>query len=301
MRGTDGGNGHKPLHWRSEKLAKDRQQQCKRAQEALKNYSSPKLEVMILADLEIDEEYQRARTEAKVHKLRADFNPNACQPLAVSKRSDGKLFCVDGQHRSAALQELGFETWNALLYKNLNREEEAAMWCKLNTGQSKPKATERFKARIKAAEPEALAIKALVEKAGFSVHTQRGIRGNGTGGITPGIGGEITAVEALERVYRRNKAIGLTDTLSTIEKAWPDPDEANRLQRLIILGIANVLHAAWAPKLNRERLIRTLKKSTPGTWIGRAMGERGDSTPAQCFAVRVKEFYNKGAPKRERL
>src|SRR5215471_4812732 len=60
MRGTDGGNGHKPLHWRSEKLAKDRQQQCKRAQEALKNYSSPKLEVMILADLEIDEEYQRA-------------------------------------------------------------------------------------------------------------------------------------------------------------------------------------------------------------------------------------------------
>jgi len=290
------GRGTHLAEWRAERAAQLRQAQRDQAQHALTGYVSPRYDTaMVLADLEIDEHYQRARTEAKVNKLRAHFNPNACQPLAISKRTDGSLFLVDGQHRAAALQDLGIELWPALVYQNLSRQEEAAMWSELNTRQTKPKATERFNARLTQRDPEALAIKSVVEKIGFAVHTQRSSRPQ------KGSAGEITAVEALERVYRRNKAIGLTDTLTTIALSWPDKDEAARLQRLIILGIAEVLHGPGSSRLDRTRLIQVLKKSTPGTWIGRALGDTGDMSPAQCFAARVREFYNKGASRKERL
>jgi hypothetical protein len=289
------GRGSNLRTWHKERRAEERQRQREQAEHAIATYVSPRLEAMILAHLQIDEHYQRARAERKVDRLRAYFNPNACQPLAVSRRSDGSLFLVDGQHRAAALQDLGQETWMALVYSNLTRREEAAMWSELNTRQAKPKATERFKAKLSEGNPEALAIKSIVEKAGFNVHTKGG------GRRTPAAKSEIFAIEALERIYRRNKTIGLEHTLTTIGETWPDPDEADRLQRLVLLGMAGVLHAPWAPRMSHERLVKTLKRSTPSAWISRAYGDRGDQSPIDAFTARVREFYNKGATKKERV
>jgi hypothetical protein len=285
-------------HWQQQKRAQAWERQREQARRILNEYDPPEYTVAELADLRIDERYQRARNEAKVNMLRATFEPNACQPLAISQRADGTRYLVDGQHRAAALEDIGVKSWPALIYRKLTRRDEAAMWLELNTRQTKPQPPERFRAALERKEPQALAITNVVTAAGFHLNLRRG----GSGGRAGRVSGEqVDAIEALIQIFRQSRDPGLRDVLTLIRTAWPDPEETQRTQRLVLLGIAAFLGGAWAPKIDVVRAAQVIGRYTPGVWMAKTRGVTSGESPPQIFCEKIKAAYNKTAPRGERL
>ena len=71
----------------------------------------PSLEFRPIADLQIDESYQRSidtgPSQSLVKRIARDWDWGLCQPLNVAKREDGSLWVIDGQHRLAAARDRG--------------------------------------------------------------------------------------------------------------------------------------------------------------------------------------------------
>jgi hypothetical protein len=270
-----------------------REEQRQEALRAIKNYDPPEYTVVVLKDLRIDPHYQRARSDAKVYTIRANFNPNACQPLAVSHRADDSRYLVDGQHRAAALQDIKWLSWPALVYRHLTRRDEAAMWLELNTRQTKPKPTERFRAALERKEPEALAIASVVTDAEFHLPLRR---------LKHKVSGDqIDAIEAVIRIFRQSRDPGLRDVLTLIRQAWPDPEETERTQRLILLGLAAFLAGSWRPRLDLRRAAEVIGRYTPAVWMAKTRGVTSGEAPPQILCEKLRAAYNKITPRGERL
>ena len=97
-------------------------------------------------DLKVDDRYQRP-LKNRVNQIVKNYDPMLVGTIVVSRRKDG-LYIVDGQHRVAALLDLfGDEAEvDAQIYYNLTVEEEADLFLRINTGQSKANYNERTKA-----------------------------------------------------------------------------------------------------------------------------------------------------------
>lgn len=63
----------------------------------------PSLEWLAVGQLQIDSAYQRAcdgpKSRALIGKMIRRWEWALCQPLVVTRRLDGSLFVIDGQHR----------------------------------------------------------------------------------------------------------------------------------------------------------------------------------------------------------
>jgi hypothetical protein len=277
--------------WRATQREQARQAEREKARKILhSDYQPPEYEDVSLADLRIDERYQRTRSENKVNLLRAHFQPNACQPLSVSCRANGTRYLVDGQHRAAVLQDIGLTTWPALLYRNLTPRDEAAMWKEVNTRQTKPKVADRFRAGLLNKEPEPIAIKALVIGAGMQL--------NFRSGYGAGSGNEIRAIEALETIYRKHKAPLLSDVLQLLQKAWI-PEETQRTSRVILLGLATFLSAKWKNPVKLARAAERIGQYTPAAWIAKT--RVADGRPGDILCAAFRKTYNVKARRDETL
>lgn len=286
--------GGEIVKWQRQRRDQERDRQRQEARAALhQTYEPPVYQPVILCELRIDERYQRVRSESKVNLLRARFHPNACQPLAVSKRADGSQYCVDGQHRAAVLEDIGLKSWPALVYSNLTPPEEAAMWEELNTRQTKPHPNARFKAALERGEPEAHAIQSVVTTSGLQINFLRG--------RSKTSGKQIDAIEAIMRIYRQQKAQGLADVLRLLQRAWPDPAELNRTQRIVLLGLAAFLGSSWNAALKGDRAAAVIGRFTPTVWIAKTRGANAGESPASQLCEKFRAAYNKGIPRRERL
>jgi hypothetical protein len=279
--------------WRRAKLERDREERRNHVRNQVAHYDPPAYDSVRLGELRIDERYQRNQSEAKVARLRATFVAQACQPLDVSERKDGSRWVMDGQHRLAVLVDAGVPDWTALIYKGLSPREESMMWFAINTGQSKPNANACFKSLLHHREHEAVTINSVVIGSGFKVSLRRG-------GRHPISGGEIDAIDAIIRIFRKSKEPGLADVLTTIAKAWPDPDEGGRTQRLVLLGVDAFIHGGWDHEVDLERAARVIGKWPPTTWVNKTRVQMG-TKPAELFASFVRQAYNRCAPRGERL
>jgi hypothetical protein len=278
--------------WHTEQRDKQREHQRSAALELLKDdYHPPKYRFVVIAELRIDEKYQRARSDKKVNALRARFSPNACQPLAVSQRNDGSRYLVDGQHRAAVLQDIGVKEWAALVYEHLTRQDEAAMWKAVNEGQTKPPPVARFKAALMAKEPEAVAINGIVTGAGLKINfAKQGGRASG---------GMVRAVDALEKIYRQYKPAGLADVLRMLQEAWPDPEEHDRTARVMLLGLAAFLGGAWHRPIDWKRAAKQLGQFIPNKWVAKVRESQGSAGDLLCEQFR--RVYNQKLKRSEQL
>jgi hypothetical protein len=276
-------------HW-TRKRQEEWQRQRDAARKLLNDYDPPEWGEAELDTLYIDAKYQRDRSESKVHALRAHFQPNACQPLAISLRANGRRYLVDGQHRAAVLRDIGLSTWPALIYRGLSLAQEAAMWKEINTRQTKPQPAYRFLASLQAKEAEACAVDAVVTGAGYLLNLRRRSQKKS--------GREIEAIEAVLRIYRRHLATGLAEVLQLIAAAWAD-DVPERTSRLVLLGVTAFRHGPWAPRVQEKRAADILGKYHPNKWVAKARGT--DQPPDLQFSLAVKAAYNAGLRKPEKL
>lgn len=160
----------------------------------------PRYKKVPLDKLIVDPAYQRELDEKRVEKIVTEFDPALLGTLEVSVRN-GKSAVFDGQHRLAALKEVGETSAPCLVHEGLSVPEEAMLFVRLQTERRALKPLDRFKARLRAGEEEALEIAQAAKDAGYVISS---------GG---GDDNRIGAVTALDRVYQRGGPPLLQDAL----------------------------------------------------------------------------------------
>jgi len=91
-----------------------------------------RLEILNLAEIQIDREnYQRSLGKS-YKRIAANFDELLFHTPVVSRRADGTLWVVDGQHRIYAEKERLSETVECLVYTGLTIDEEKRMFSQQN-------------------------------------------------------------------------------------------------------------------------------------------------------------------------
>lgn len=191
-----------------------------------------RFEKVRLADLTTDGRFNRPVDERWVNRLVADFDAWAIGALLLSRRPDGSLVILDGQHRAEALRRMGVpqnaKVVPALVYDGLSQGQEAHLFVGHNTTRI-VRPWDKYKALRVAGDPETVAIDKLVRSHGLSV----------SDGSKDGC---IGAVTALRNLYKLGEPEGqvLELTLKALQTAWGDISDAYEAR--ILKGVGRYFH-----------------------------------------------------------
>ena len=197
------------------------------------------LQEIPLADLRIDPHYQRPLNEKKSRQIAQRFEPASASALAVSRREDGSLWVMDGQHRLAAMRSLGHPLALCLVYQGLTLQQEATIFVECNTVRAAPRAISVFMARLAAGDRVALDIYRVLERLGLDLpervernqnHNKRRID-------------TIYSVSALDRIYALDGAAELELILTMLRRMWPESPDA--LTQIPIRGL-HLVHRTYS-------------------------------------------------------
>lgn len=211
-----------------------------------------RIEHLAVETLAHTDTYQRRVDRRHVARIAEHFDWAQLQPVTISQRADGSRFIIDGQHRIAALMQLGHGQTRipCAVYTGLSVEAEGELFAGLNLGRKSLTPQERFRAALVAGEEEAHAIKATVERHGFRVNLDSGLRDHG--GI-PGIG-------ALRHIVKNTTATTLDEVLGVAAAAWGTEEGPSAT---VLRGLS-VFIRRYRGQYDRARLVERLRTVAPG-------------------------------------
>lgn len=248
-----------------------------------KSKRKTQMKTIAVKDLHIDPTVQREIVPTRVNDLATEMDLDGLGVVVVSDRGNKRYFVLDGQHRIAALMQLGFGDWevNCLVYSGLKIEQEAAIFRRLNNTR-KITPFDDFTKGLVEKDPECLHINQIVTRHGFSVS-----KGGGDG--------SLTCVSRARKVYKRDGGKTLDQTLATVSAAWGDAYPG--VEKDILGGLA-LLHEKYGGQLDRGSLVKKLSKfqGGPSGLLGTAKAARAvkaGSIEKLVFDVVLTE-YNKG-------
>lgn len=114
--------------------------------------------------------YQRPLDLSRVRKIVAEFDPLKLTPLEVSLRSDGTHAVPDGQHRVAALRQMGWEEAPCMIRRGLTLEQEADLFGRQADMRVSPNECERYSSALVAGNKTAIQAYEVALAAGYQVH-----------------------------------------------------------------------------------------------------------------------------------
>lgn len=240
--------------------------------------SLPVLQYCTPEQLLIDESYQRSieheGSQSLIRKIAVYWDWAKCQPLAVSRRPDGGLYVVDGQHRLAASRlRDDIHQLPCVVTSFDSAEQEAAMFVALNQQRRPLNALELFKAAVAANDFEACQIVQCVKDAGLRIASSSNLVTAKPGGIT-NIGG-------LQQCYRQHGVLTLTTALKVLASAYPQ--QVLRYAGSIFPGIVAVV--ADETRL-RADLVELVGK------LGAFIGEKQQHDWYRSFALAIADDPN---------
>lgn len=217
---------------------------------------------------------QRPLNLGWARKLAADFNAELAGVLTVTDEGDGTYTALDGQHRVSAAKLSGYSGLLACRIVSAATDKDKAVAFLALNNQRAVSNVEKFKVRVTAEDPTAVAI-------------DKELRGHGW---TMGKG--VTCVTELEAIYRRSPAT-LALTIGTITKAW-GVGSSKSMARVIVYAVAKVHDGAQV--VDRQHLIESLRDIEPVALIARADAGRDllGQSPRIAAANIVVGLYNKG-------
>ncbi|WP_233203873.1 DUF6551 family protein [Novosphingobium sp. HII-3] len=178
----------------------------------------PSVENRNPAELHLDDSYQRSTdngaSKALIRRIANGWDWRMCLPLVVSKRDDGTLWVIDGQHRLAAAKlrgDIAFLPCCVGVYGSV--ADEAAMFVAMNRARKPMNRLDDFHAALAGGEPEALQIKQLVTDAGFTVSRKTGSQS--------WVPGEVAFTSAIAKVLRKHGGEVCASALRTMAEAFP--------------------------------------------------------------------------------
>lgn len=182
-------------------------------------HANSKIEKVPLAKLQVDFTYQRDTSEKLVDEIANNWDVIASELILVSNRGTrpaggdvkGGYFIVNGQHRSKAAQKKGLDSIDARII-DLRKEDdpaaiEAGFRLKTNVRLG-DRSLERFKAQLRAGDPESLAIQGLLKQFDAEINQQ------------PNTDTGINAVVTIEKIFRVDDGALLRDTLTLVKDVW---------------------------------------------------------------------------------
>lgn len=163
--------------------------------------------VVRIDELHVDHLYQRDLIADRVEGIARAYDIVVAGTIVVSRRANGELWIVDGQHRTAAAKLAGEEEMLAQIIDGMTAEQEALKRIQGNY-KAPDRAYEIFRARVFAGDVVANGLQALLaefdSKINYVPDSQQG----------------ANAVAAYEGIYRVDDGKTLRATLSVIQQAF---------------------------------------------------------------------------------
>lgn len=177
--------------------------------ERLKDYEYPEFAEVELTRHFVDPRYQRKLTNL-VNEIAANYFPPLVGTVITSERAGrakANLAIIDGQHRwVGATRAKGIEHIPTLIYRGLTQADEADLFALLQDKRRNLTSWQRFRSRLVAGNPDALAMAAIVESTGWVLNADSETD-------------SVRAIGALRYVYNRSPEL-LRDTMQVIASAW---------------------------------------------------------------------------------
>jgi uncharacterized protein DUF6551 len=219
-------------------------------------HANSKIEKIQLSKLHVDSSYQRDISEKLVDEIAGNWDVIASELILVSNRGQrptdgevrGGLFIVNGQHRSKAAAKLGLTEIDARII-DLRKEEdpaaiEAAFRLKTNVRLG-DRSLERFKAQLRAGDPESIAIRDLLQQFDTEINQ------------VPNSEVGINAVVTIEEIYRVDDGALLRDVLTLVKDVWKHVG-GDYTKSPLLKGIAWFIEK-HANETDRSRLVHKLE------------------------------------------
>lgn len=208
--------------------------------------------------IQFDHRYQRPVKDALVRQIANNPSWEAFGVPVCFKRSNGVLYCADGQQRITAIMQtkepprLIPVAWFPLE----DIRDEAEVFVYINEWRKGLLPLEKHKAKLKSGDEATLGVARAAEMAGFSIGNAKGGRG-----ADPKT---ISAVGTLNTIYNQVGEEGLLQTLTLIRDAWPDNGVALGVH--VLRGVADLYEEA-GDDYNRARMTTMLRKTDPAKVI----------------------------------
>jgi hypothetical protein len=114
-----------------------------------------------------DPRVQRPEEAKKLIDITDNFEPAALNVVSLSRRKNGVLVCLDGQHRLKAAVANGYDDpIHAAVFEGLTMQQEAKLFRLLNN-TTKVGAMALFNVAVTEKQPQAIAIQAILDRHGL--------------------------------------------------------------------------------------------------------------------------------------
>lgn len=241
----------------------------------------PSLEQIPVHRLAVDPTYQRATDSPASRRIivgmvkRWDWS--LCQPLVVSRRSDGSLLILDGQHRHAGAIERGdIHFLPCVILSALGLEGEAKTFVELNTKRQRLTQAEVFHGMLAAGDPQAKAVADLITQTGWTVR-----KGSNTAAYKAG---DLECAPMLVKVYAFKGEAPVQFALTALRAAYPDTPV--RQSATLLKALVDVFDTMLDDPLPTAKLIDAIGAVQPDTWISRGIIHR-ESFPAMSHIAAI--------------
>lgn len=207
------------------------------------------IDSFIADDLSVDPAVQRTIDPNWVNYRKKTFTPNALHVLSVSLRPNGLKHIIDGQHRHALAQAVGYhEPLTCQVYVGLSLSDEAYLFRLLND-RKKVTPLDGFRIRVIEGEEVATKLTEVLTRHEWVVQPRKSKH-------------SFQAVSALEKIYtgwgpKKSENIGVVESvISIITAAWGDNPDGVRAEILTGLGMVLMRHGS---RVNISRLVAQMK------------------------------------------
>lgn len=248
-----------------------------------------------VAEMKVHPPAQRLLRRAWIRRHVAAFDANQLGVICVSRRADGSLWLIDGQHRVELIRAVGWgdQALYCEIFEGLTVQQEAAMFLVRNDRIS-VRAFDKFTAGVTAGEDSCPAINKLVSDLGLCI-----AEGNRDG--------SISAVRALQSIYSgagvasgRDGTVALRSTLETIVAAWGKSSTNFKAE---VIGGLGLIYLRYGQKIDRDALVLRLGKIAGGAakliQQGRSAREFHGGSIAYAVGAVIVQGYNRGRSTRK--
>lgn len=197
---------------------------------------APMLQWVKIADLVVDESYQRELGMGNwraIRKIAEQFLWSRFSPVFAAPIEGGKYAVIDGQHRTHAAALCGFSEVPCQIV-TMSREEQASAFAAVNGIVTKVTTWQLFKAAHSAGEAWAKELDAVAAAAGCKAMFRNG-------STTDKQPGEIYAISGLRKIITTFGPEKVTKALAALRKAEGFKDETAAWDALIVLNFLHVL------------------------------------------------------------
>lgn len=238
------------------------------------NVSLTKLRV---GDISFDHSYQRPLDEKRAKLIAQELDFERLGAIEVSRRADGSLWAVDGQHRLVALVLVGKVDFrvNCVVHTGLTVPEEAKLFLKLNLGRNAPRNFALYNAELRAEEKEATEIAAILKSLGLRAWPTRAHK-------------SICALSAVRAAHRLGN---LRDTLIVL-KAWGGGD-ARMLEGVLVRAIS--LFFAAYPEADVAQMSDKMRTGArdPLLLVNALTARRHVLRSEKAYVAEIAQIYNR--------